>query len=721
MRRFGRIGPQEPRKDMKMGNKKTFHEVFAEKIIEMLEKGVAPWQKPWTPSQHLVPHNPVTGTIYQGVNRLSLAMEGYEDPRWMTFLQAQEQGYRIKKGSHGSDIVFYKYSSIEDKLDEEGNPVLDENGEPEKIRVRLARPVMSSFKVFNASQIEGIPPLEKKAQGPEWNPVEKAEKILENSGAKIFHDQADRNFYRPATDEIHLTPKSSFDSPDKYYATALHELGHWTGHKTRLDRTFGPYGSATYAKEELRAEISSWMLGQDLGIGHDPEQHAAYVDSWIEALKKEPMEIVRACRDAEHIKDYVLGLELQKEQDRQAERRIENEAVESPEVAQGVPPRKEADPALEKTYLHVPYKEKNLAKAHGAKWDRDQKLWYAPPGVDLVPLRKWLNPPERRIEPQQTLDPRQEFAQKLEDMGLDLKGKLPEMDGKLHRVPLIAKNGRGSDGAYCLHGDGRPAGWAQNHVTGEKVKLVASGVILSPAEKERQREEYAKRLRQAEIERAKAHDLTAKHCRGIWENLPPADPSHPYLHEKGIESFDLRQGDNGNLVVPLRNVNGELRGLQSISPDGRKSFFPGMEKKGNFHVIGEKENDKTQKTEIVLCEGYATGASLHMATQKPVTVAFDAGNLEVVALKLKEKYPQAQITICADFDHGMAKNANVKNVGVEKAEKAARMVGGQVKIPMFTREEKALGLTDFNDLHKARGLEAVRRQLGRAQEKGVER
>lgn len=144
-----------------------------------------------------------------------------------------------------------------------------------------------------------------------------------------------------------------------------------------------------------------------------------------------------------------------------------------------------------------------------------------------------------------------------------------------------------------------------------------------------------------------------------------------------------------------------------------------MEKRGNFCLLGDEGKDLSQ-VEIVICEGYATGASIHMATGAPVAVAFDAGNLKPVAKAIREKYPNAAITICADNDHGREQETG-RNVGVEAARDAAREVQGKVRIPIFTAGEKQQGLTDFNDLHKARGLDAVRRQLGRPQEKGVER
>lgn len=676
-----------------------FHEEFAEKIIKMLEEGTAPWQKPWTPAQNMAPRNPLSGTVYRGVNRLHLAMQGYADPRWMTLKQANDAGYRIKQGSRSTPVVYYQFTREQDKMDENGQPVLGDDGTPVRETVELARPILRMARVFNAAQVENFPPIPEQEKAFAWNPQEKAEAVLANSGAIIRHDQRDRAFYRPSSDEIHLPPKTRFAQADQYYATALHELGHWTGHPDRLNREFGPFGSSTYAKEELRAEISSWMVGQDIGVGHDPGQHAAYVKSWIAALKDDPLEIMRACRDAERIHDFVLSMEMQKEKS------VEHAMDEAPETMDMAPPPVQA--AQERTYLHIPYQDKEQAKALGARWDARQKQWYAPEGTDLEPLQRFLPNPER-CRDMDTLSPQEEFARKLADLGLDLKGQLPEMDGQIHRVPLLSKQ-HGLDGSYCLHGDGRPAGWAQNHVTGDRVKLVASGVILSPAEIEKQRQERTARLQAQEQERAKAHEAAAQRCQAMWDSFSWASSS-PYLERKGVSAFGLKE-DQGNLIVPLKNAEGQLRGFQAIAPDGQKTFARGMEKKGNFHLIGADEKDLSQG-EILLCEGYATGASLHMATGKAVAVAFDSGNLLPVAEAIRAKYPNAAITICADNDHSIQREGKPYNVGLEKAKMAAQKVNGSVKTPLFTEKEKSQGLTDFNDLHKARGLEAVRHQLG---------
>lgn len=327
-----------------------FHEEFAEKIIKMLEEGTAPWQKPWTPAQNMAPRNPLSGTVYRGVNRLHLAMQGYADPRWMTLKQANDAGYRIKQGSRSTPVVYYQFTREQDKMDENGQPVLGDDGTPVRETVELARPILRMARVFNAAQVENFPPIPEQEKAFAWNPQEKAEAVLANSGAIIRHDQRDRAFYRPSSDEIHLPPKTRFAQADQYYATALHELGHWTGHPDRLNREFGPFGSSTYAKEELRAEISSWMVGQDIGVGHDPGQHAAYVKSWIAALKDDPLEIMRACRDAERIHDFVLSMEMQKEKS------VEHAMDEAPETMDMAPPPVQA--AQERTYLHIPYQDK---------------------------------------------------------------------------------------------------------------------------------------------------------------------------------------------------------------------------------------------------------------------------------------------------------------------------------------------------------------------------
>lgn len=713
-----------------------FHEEFANKIIERLQEGTAPWQIPWTPGKTpLVPHNPASGTVYRGMNRVHLALSGYDDPRWMTLKQANDNGYSILPGSKATPVVYYQFTDEKNKLDNDGKPVLDADGKPEKERVELDKPIVRFAHVFNAEQVDGIPPLQLTDKAYEWEPIEKAENILAASGAEIKHDQSNRAFYRRMEDAIHLPPKENFDAPDKYYATALHELGHWTGDENRLNREFGPFGSEKYAREELRAEIASWMLGQEIGIGHDPGQHAAYVQSWIQVLKEDPYEIVRACRDAEKIKDYVFDMERKKELRQEApEQVVQPEKVNQREkslekeegiAAMGVPAEHAASPAKEKTFLAVPYKEKEQAKKFGAKWDKENKLWYAPEGTDLTPLAAWML--EKAPVPEPSMPPQEEFANALEQAGLDLRGKAPIMDGQIHRVPLIGRNGGDLDGAYCGYLDERPAGWIQNFSAGEKHTWIASGHTLTKEQLEAQRAEIARKREERQRLILEQQHKTEREAHTEWIAHDWASADNPYLQAKGVQPFGVREDVDGTLLVPVMTVDKELRGLQTISPEGEKRFMYGMEKNDNFHMIADPDKDLSKdlaQGEIILAEGYATGATLHMATEKPVAVAFDAGNLEPVAKKLREKFPNAAITICADNDHQHTRKTpdGVEhwNKGVELAQRAAQEVGGKVVAPIFTDEERAKGLTDFNDLHQSRGLDEVKRQMGFVLQKDVE-
>lgn len=312
-------------------DKKPFHETVAEKLIEQLREGTAPWQKPWMPGEAgtCLPFNPTTGKRYKGINALHLMSEGREDQRWMTYKQAMALDAQVRKGEQGTQIQYWKFGEEQVRTDANGKRMVDERGEPIREMVRLERPRVFFATVFNADQIDGLPArVPRVAQA--WSAVERADRILQASGAAIHSGEHDRAFYRPATDSIHLPDKSQFRTADSFYATALHELGHWTGHPTRLGRDLvHPFGSEGYAREELRAEIASMILGDELGIGHDPGQHAAYVGSWIKALQDDPLEIFRAAAEAEKIRDYVLGFEQKQVQEQATETPFREQTMEA--------------------------------------------------------------------------------------------------------------------------------------------------------------------------------------------------------------------------------------------------------------------------------------------------------------------------------------------------------------------------------------------------------
>jgi antirestriction protein ArdC len=277
-------------------------------IIAMLEKGLAPWQKPWEGAA--MPFNPTTEKPYRGGNTLHLMAtalsRGYEDPRWMTYKQAAERGWQVRKGERGTHIEYWEakdQSRRESTEPDQGGATKDKSDR------RLIHRV---FTVFNAKQIEGVP-VYTRPERSVFEAVQSGERILTNSGARIAHDQGDRSFYNRLADSIHLPPKEAFKDAPGYYGTALHELAHWTGHPSRLNRSTlndsYRFGDLNYAKEELRAELASVFLAAERGIPHDPVQHAAYVGSWVKALREDKNEVFRAAHDASVATDFVLALD----------------------------------------------------------------------------------------------------------------------------------------------------------------------------------------------------------------------------------------------------------------------------------------------------------------------------------------------------------------------------------------------------------------------------
>jgi putative DNA primase/helicase len=291
-------------------NNDAFVKNVATQLIEQIRDGTAPWQKPWRPGTSFLPFNPTNGTRYKGINVVNLLSRGYGDARWMTYRQAQTKGHQVRRGEKGTQVQYWRFDEERKIKDVTGRPVLDPNGEPRTEKVRLERPQVFIAYVFNAEQIDGVPPAPSRACA--WNPLRKAEELVQAANPRLEHASGDRANYRSSTDSIHLPLKEQFPSAGDYYSTLLHELGHWTGHATRLNRNLSdPFGSIGYAREELRAEIASVIIGSELGIGYDPGQHAAYAAPWIQILEDQPFEIFRAAADGEKIHTYLQSLQQQ--------------------------------------------------------------------------------------------------------------------------------------------------------------------------------------------------------------------------------------------------------------------------------------------------------------------------------------------------------------------------------------------------------------------------
>ncbi len=287
----------------------------ADGLIRQIKDGTAPWVEAWKPGVRALPDNVRTGKPYRGCNSVWLAAQarerGFGDHRWGTFRQVQEMGGHVRRGERGSQIVYWQFEAKERLRDANGRPAVDPQGEPLYRTRPLAAPRVRTYTVFNAEQCGGLPARER-AVGQSWSAHAEAERILHGSGARIEHTSANRAYYDMSRDRIILPQRDQFRDAGGYYQTALHELGHWSGHPDRLNRPTlirgMEYGelSQDYAREELRAEISSLITGDRVGVGHDPARHAAYVDSWVKALHDDPREIYRATKDAQDISDFTL-------------------------------------------------------------------------------------------------------------------------------------------------------------------------------------------------------------------------------------------------------------------------------------------------------------------------------------------------------------------------------------------------------------------------------
>lgn len=267
-------------------------------IIEQIEAGTPPWRKPWTGDRSgasfPLRHN---GEPYRGVNILVLwcsAMKhGFNSDRWMTFRQAKELGGSVRKGEKSTKTVYY------------GTYERDVDGETETQTSRFAK----GFSVFNADQIDGLPedyyttPTPPKDLGTETIP--ELEAFFQRTGAKIITSDAPRAYYSPSLDHIHMPPIATFFDANGYFATLAHETTHWTGAEKRLGRIKKFQDRAAYAFEELVAEIGACFLSLQLGLTPDFEQSAAYVESWLKALKSEKDMIFRASAEAQKAVDFI--------------------------------------------------------------------------------------------------------------------------------------------------------------------------------------------------------------------------------------------------------------------------------------------------------------------------------------------------------------------------------------------------------------------------------
>jgi antirestriction protein ArdC len=271
----------------------SVYEIITEQVIKQLESGVAPWRKPW---RTLPPANLISKKPYRGINVFLLALAGYGSQHWLTYRQAQALGGNVRKGEHGTKIVFWKFDKYETET---------ADGETEERKSALLR----YYTVFNLEQTEGLRAL---LALPPAFPIESADAIVKGMRNPPAFEQDAQAAYIPSRDTLTMPSRTAFESQAEYYSTLFHELTHSTGHAKRLARegfdSPQKFGSESYSREELIAEMGSAMLCGVAGIEQATiSNSAAYLDSWIRRLKADSRLVVSAASAAQKAADYIRG------------------------------------------------------------------------------------------------------------------------------------------------------------------------------------------------------------------------------------------------------------------------------------------------------------------------------------------------------------------------------------------------------------------------------
>jgi antirestriction protein ArdC len=275
----------------------TVPEIITENVIKQLEQGVAPWRKPWSTS---VPRNLITKKSYRGLNVFMLATQGYGSCYGLTFNQAKQLGAHVRQGEKSSMVMFWKIDElVRRKTDAEPS---DEKGKSFLLRY---------YRVFNIEQCHGLSSLRGDDRKP-VNPFAECESIADRMPNPPRIEQHSQAFYRPSADMVGMPSRNCFESPEAYYSTLFHELTHSTGHRSRLNRfeesADHQFGSESYSKEELVAEMGAAMLAGIAGISNATlSNSASYLQTWITRLKSDSRLIISAASLAQKAADHILG------------------------------------------------------------------------------------------------------------------------------------------------------------------------------------------------------------------------------------------------------------------------------------------------------------------------------------------------------------------------------------------------------------------------------
>lgn len=628
--------------------RQPFADAVAEDVIDALQSGQMPWQRVDDGGQPIpLPMNPFNGQRYKGANAVHLAAQGRDDPRWLTYDQAQHMGAQVMFGEKGTRVQYWKFH--------------DDQG------AKLDKPECMTAVVFNGEQIAGLPPL-----APHQRPdaAERVRGILEASGASIKEHAELRPTYRPSADKIQLPTPEAVGGQEQFCSAALRELARWSGHETRLGRDIDhPFGSDGAAREALRAELAGALLADTLGMRYEPGSNP-YQDAWARLMEQDPLELFRAAADAESIHTYLMQFDQAQQQGA----------------------RQEAAPVIE-----LGHEQSTTDAQEGRLRQRlDQENARIDSALaEVAGTVRQAAPPQPANTPPPA-DPRREFGDALRALGciLDADPKVahPVMDGLPHRVKTVGDKGAEKSGFYVGHLDGNvPAGYMQNNRTGQKEKWCAKGYAISAEDRKEYAAQAAAAAARRRAETEARHEATAQRVTRQVSRLHPVAPAQPtpYLASKGVQPYrGVLTDDAGKTTfVPAQDKTGKVWTMQYIGEEGAKRFAKDSRKEGCFHVVGGMDALKRAPV-IVISEGYATAATLAETVKHAVVAAFDSSNLQPVARAMRELFPDKPILIAGDDDRAVQMTHGF-NPGREKAEAAAAAVGGKAMLPIFAPGENS--------------------------------
>lgn len=678
----------------------------AQFFIKGLQENTAPWVRPWSLSHDDIrPYNASSDREYTGINTLNLMLKGsqrgYKDNRWMTYKQLQAQGYTVSKET-ATPVMFWTLYGQSREKDENGNNKTGANGEAIYKRFRLRNPILKIYHVFNVEQVDNYNephPNPKLGFGFDLSNPNHLQYIehFEQAGNRIqaFVDKLPIDVKTGAASMarasygngvIKMPPMASFDDPARYFATLLHETGHWAADMLKIS-SGDPFGSVGYAKEELRVEMASYLLGLDFKIGHDPSHHKSYVNSWIEQLEKDPHEILRASADATKI--VLLLNELEHELSLATpdlDQIIESHGgymnIDDPTTASMLNERieqkydallkKNKDAALDKNrrfYLAVDFdrKEKFKDLVHQEDFTRNQ--W----GYDRANKCWWVK--------KDSLDARSSafdlfLPEQLDLIDHNINQYHSVEDfvlGTLREYDIVTKEPVNTSGGWVATGTAdKPNGThARYKVLAPKTADGNHGVMVkiwgvmetktvfwkpnqtkAHSVSERQRVSYHawklnynKELQGSQTVEAttveQIHIFTKELISDFFENKahPIKGDEVPYLVNKDISEVflgEIKLDDDGKLVVPIKDWEGDITALQFIDENG-KYFNKYGQVEGGFFVVN---NNALDTDTVYIAEGLATGVTVRQALATDdsalVVCAMNLNNIAAVEAQFKE-------------------------------------------------------------------------------------